>query len=273
MNILTAVVTGAASGIGRSLAEALARQGAHVVIADIEMARAEETAAAIRLAGGDAVAMFADHADRVSLFALADACFDHLGHVDLLIANAGVGAGGALYSTPERNMDWVLAVNLTGPIHLCQAFLPRMIAQSEPSRFVITASEHGLGMPDRGAQASIYTVSKHGAMGVAETLRRDLKDSQVAVSVICPAVVSTDIWNTFRNRHDRFGGPRTIAAPPNNEGALTPEIAAQRIMAGIEAGEYYLFTHGKDVAEVHVARAREIEEALVRFANAYGAEA
>ncbi len=273
MTYETAVITGAASGIGQALAQALAAQGTRVVIADIEVERAEESAAAIRATGGDAVAMFADHADRETLFTLAAECFDHLGYIDLVIANAGVGAGGPLFTTPERNMDWVLAVNLTGPIHLAQAFLPRMTDRIAPSRFIVTASEHALGLPHRGGQASIYTVSKHGALAVAETLRRDLASTSVAVSVICPAVVTTDIWNPFRNPHDRFGGPRIVAERPISQEGLEPEIAAQRILAGIEAGEFYLFTHGKDVAEVHSERSNEIDAALNRFAERYGAEA
>jgi NAD(P)-dependent dehydrogenase (short-subunit alcohol dehydrogenase family) len=269
----TAVITGAASGIGLALAQALATRGHRVVVADIEMERAEDRVAAIRAAGGDAVAMFVDHADRASLMMLADRSFDHLGHVDLVIANAGVGAGGPLFRTPERNIDWVLAVNLTGPIHLSQAFLPRMIDQHGASRFVITASEHAVGLPHRGGQASIYTVSKHGALGVAETLRRDLASTSVAVSVICPGLVTTDIWNPFRNRHDRFGGARLMSERPDSQIGLEPEIAAERILAGMAANEFYLFTHGKDVAEVHATRAREIEAALDRFEANYGAEA
>ncbi len=273
MAINTAVITGAASGIGRALAVALAAQGTRVIVADIESERAEETAQAIRSAGGDALSLFADHADRASLFALADQSFAHLGTVDLVVANAGVGAGGALFSTPDRNIDWVFAVNLVGPIHLSQAFLPRMIAQSTPSRFVITASEHALGLPGRGGSASVYTVSKHGALAVAETLRRDLAGTPVSTAVICPAVVATDIWNTFRNRHDRFGGPRTLEQPAAETGSIDPATAAARILAGLEADEFYLFTHGKDVAEVHASRASEIEGALARFAERFGEEA
>jgi NAD(P)-dependent dehydrogenase (short-subunit alcohol dehydrogenase family) len=269
----TAVITGAASGIGQALAEALAAGGTRVVVADIELERAEESAAAIRAAGGDAIAIFADHADPVSLHTLADECFDHLGNIDLVIANAGVGAGGPLFTTPERNMDWVFAVNLTGPIHLAQAFVPRMAERLAPSRFIVTASEHALGLPHRGGQASVYTVSKHGALAVAETLRRDLASTSVAVSVICPAVVTTDIWNPFRNRHDRFGGPRIMTERPASQEGLEPEIAAARILAGIDAGEFYLFTHGRDVAEVHDERSNEISAALARFAERYGSAA
>jgi NAD(P)-dependent dehydrogenase (short-subunit alcohol dehydrogenase family) len=269
MNI---VITGGATGIGAALAKAIAGRGGKVVIGDIDLDTAEATAAEIREAGGIAWAFAADHADADSLEALAASAFEYLGHIDLVFANAGVGAGGPLYSTPQRNIDWVLAVNLVGPIALARAFVPKLIAQNRPARFIVTASEHGLGLPTRGGQASIYTVSKHGALAVAETLRRDLADTPIAVSVICPAVVISEIWNPLRTRHERFGGPRFVSEEHRSSqaGGLPADIAAQRILAGIEAGEFYLLTHGNDIAEVHKARADEIQGALERFTTRYG---
>jgi NAD(P)-dependent dehydrogenase (short-subunit alcohol dehydrogenase family) len=269
---MNTVITGGATGIGAALAKAIAGRGGKVVIGDIDLENAEKTAAEIREAGGIAWAFAADHADPDSLETLAISAFEYLDRVDLVFANAGVGAGGPLYSTPQRNIDWVFAVNLVGPIALARAFAPRLIAQASPARFIITASEHGVGLPARGGQASIYTVSKHGALAVAETLRRDLTNTNVAVSVICPAVVISEIWNPLRTRHDRFGGPRVVgeAHRSSQAGGLSADIAAQRILAGIDAGEFYLLTHGNDIAEVHKARADEIDGALARFAARYG---
>jgi NAD(P)-dependent dehydrogenase (short-subunit alcohol dehydrogenase family) len=169
----------------------------------------------------------------------------------------------------------VFAVTLVGPVALARAFVPRLIAQDSPARFIVTASEHGVGLPARGGQASIYTVSKHGALGVAETLRRDLAETNVAVSVICPAVVISEIWNPLRTRHDRFGGPRFMGKEHRDSqaGGLSADVAAQRILAGIDAGEFYLLTHGNDIAEVHRTRADEIDGALERFASRYGDDA
>jgi NAD(P)-dependent dehydrogenase (short-subunit alcohol dehydrogenase family) len=268
------VVTGGASGIGAALVRLLASQGASVVIADIEIDRAEAVAADIRAARGDAVAVLADHADQASLDALADTAFERFATVDLVVANAGVGVAGALHLTPQRNLDWVLAVNLGGPIGLAQAFVPRMIDQESPSCFAITGSEHSLGLPERGGTASAYTVSKHAVLGVAETLRRDLADTGVAVSIICPAMVATDIWNPLRTRHERFGGPRVTdesRRPPATLGLPATE-AATRVLAGLESGEFYVLTHGADIADVHHARAREIDDTLARFRERYGTD-
>ena len=273
--IMNAVITGGATGIGAALARAIAGRGGKVVIGDIDLNSAEATAAEIREAGGIAWAFSADHADAQSLETLAATAFEYLGQVDLVFANAGVGAGGPLYSTPQRNIDWVFAVNLIGPIALARAFVPRLIAQGSASRFIVTSSEHGVGLPARGGQASIYTVSKHGVLAIAETLRRDLAETPVAVSVICPALVISEIWNPLRTRHERFGGPRFMSEEHRDSqaGGLPADVAAQRILAGIDAGEFYLLTHGRDIAEVHADRAREIEGALERFAARYGGDA
>jgi NAD(P)-dependent dehydrogenase (short-subunit alcohol dehydrogenase family) len=271
----TAVITGAAAGIGAALAAQLAAENSQVVLADVELEKAEAQAQAIRSQGGKAQAVHLDQANPDSVGALAAYVLDRVGVPDLVIANAGVGAGGALHTTPRRNIDWVLGVNLLGPISLAQAFVPAMIAAGAPCRFALTASEHALGLPARGGSASIYTLSKHGALGIAETLRRDLAATCVTVSVICPAIVNTDIWNTMRNRPDHLGGPRLLSAEhrPDPAEGLSSEVAARRIVEGLEAGEFYIFTHGADVAEVHRARADEIDQALARFAKRYGEEA
>ncbi len=268
--IETAVVTGAASGIGLGLARALVAQGSRVVLADIELDRAQ--AAATEL-GDAAIALPVDQADEARIIALAERAFATLGRVDAVFANAGVGAGGPIYKTPQRTIDWVLSVNLMGPLWLARAFVPRLIAQERPSRFVVTGSEHSLGLPDRGGQASIYTISKHAILGFAETLRRDLVETQVGVSIICPAVVTTDIWNPLRTRHERFGGPRIMHERPTGQVGIDPDTAATRILDGLAANEFYVFTHGSDIAEVHEAQSGEIEAALGRFAERYGEDA
>lgn len=273
--IKSVAITGAASGIGGALVHKLAASGARVLIGDIDLAGAQATVDAIRAAGGDALAAFADHADPASIAAFADLAFEELPPIDLVIANAGVGAGGPLYSTPQRNVDWVLAVNVGGPIAMAQSFCPRLIAAGRPARFALTASEHALGLPPRGGQASIYTVSKHAALGVAETLRRDLAETPVRVSVICPGMVVSEIWNPLRTRHDRFGGPRQLDGQyaVENRTGMAADLAADRILDGFAADEFFVLTHGQDVAAVAQARHDDFAVARARFAARYGEDA
>jgi NAD(P)-dependent dehydrogenase (short-subunit alcohol dehydrogenase family) len=266
----SAVITGAASGIGLALARTLAARGARLVLADIEFERAQAEAALI---GDAAIALPVDHADEASIAALATEARARLGAVDAVFANAGVGAGGAIHTTPQRNIDWVMAVNLMGPIWLSRHFVPAMIESGRAGRFVVTGSEHSLGLPPRGGQASIYTISKHAVLGFAQTLRRDLADSGVAVSIICPGLVTTEIWNTLRNRHERFGGPRIVADRPGGQEGLDPALAAHRILDALADGEFYVFTHGADLADVSGEQADEIAAALARFKARYGENA
>jgi NAD(P)-dependent dehydrogenase (short-subunit alcohol dehydrogenase family) len=268
MGITSAVITGGASGIGAALAKKFAFAGAQVVVADINVERAEATASEICADGGNAIAIHVDHADEASIEKLSATCFAHLGQIDAVFANAGVGAGGPIHTTPQHNIDWILRVNLMGPLWMARHFASKMAEQKTPSRFIITGSEHSLGLPSRGGQASIYTLSKHAVLGLAETLRRDLANTNVAVSIICPAVVNTEIVaNSMRARHAQYGGPREV---PNNSGGLVgidADSAAEYILSGIEADEFYLFTHHVDIAEVHSARSAEINAALERFAK------
>ncbi len=262
-----AVITGGASGIGLALGQALAAKGAAVVLADIEGPKAEAAAQAIRDQGGAALGCFVDVADPASNQALADFAFERFGRVTLVFLNAGIGAGGAIHKASRANITWTFEVNVMGTIDGVRAFAPRLLEQDIPSRLVITASEHGLGLPVRGGQATPYTASKHALVGLAEAMARDYVDTPLAVSVLCPGLVVSEIWNGFRNRHEKFGGPRQLdeAFGRESQAGLPACVAAERILRGVEADEFFLFTHGRDIAEVARPRAEAIEGALARF--------
>jgi NAD(P)-dependent dehydrogenase (short-subunit alcohol dehydrogenase family) len=137
----TAVITGAASGIGLGLAREAARRGIWMVLADRDEAALREVAAALP----DALAVPTDVADPVAVQALADAAFDHLGSVDLLFNNAGIMATGFTWEIEPARWDASLAVNIGGVLNGLRAFVPRMIAAGTPSRIVNTASVGGFG--------------------------------------------------------------------------------------------------------------------------------
>lgn len=270
-----AVVTGGASGIGLALCAALAAEGARVLIADVETEKAEARAADLRGRGFDALGHAVDVANRASVETLADTAFSRFGAVDLLFNNAGVGVGGPLEKIRQGTFDWIVGVNFTGIYHGVAAFAPRMLASGVPCRIVNTASEHALGLPSRGGMATAYTATKHAVLGLSDGMRRDYAGTNLAVSVLCPGLVQSEIWNSYRNRPATAGGPRELDekfAAENRRG-LPADIAATRILDQLADGEFYLFTHGADLREVAEPRAAEVAAALAAFAERYGADA
>jgi NAD(P)-dependent dehydrogenase (short-subunit alcohol dehydrogenase family) len=238
-----AVVTGGGSGIGRALAEALAREGARVVVADVDEAGMAAVVAAIRGLGGEAVAVRTDVTDLEQVERLADRAWDAFGRVHILCNNAGVVVHGGLERATHRDWEWVLGVNLWGVIHGLEAFLPRMIAQREPGHVLNTASMAGL-IATQGL--GIYNTSKYAVVGLSETLAKDLRPYGIGVSVLCPMGVATQIRAADRNRPARL---RNAAGAPAGEPVelmgrtLKPEEVATMALAAIRADRLYVITH------------------------------
>ncbi len=245
------------------------------MLADVDADGAFAAAEEIRSQGAEAFAMAYDASNPGDADQLADAAFASLGDVRLVVLNAGVGAGGALPLMRPQNFDWVFAVNVSGLFHGVRAFAPRMLAQARPSRIALTGSEHAFGLPSRGGLATAYTASKHAVHGLAAGLRRDLAETALGVSLICPGLVATAIWNSARARPARFGGPRALTSAPAEFAAsgLAPDLAARRIHEQLAAGEFYVFTHGQDIREVALERAGEVSAALDRFTERDGGDA
>jgi NAD(P)-dependent dehydrogenase (short-subunit alcohol dehydrogenase family) len=204
-----AVVTGGGSGIGRALVDVFAREGARIVVADIEEARAIEAADAVRGRGGHALAARTDVTDLAQVQALADRAFSEFGSVDVLCNNAGVAIWGSLAEATHRDWQWVLGVNLWGVIHGLEAFLPRMIAGKRRGHVVNTASMAGL-VATRGL--GIYNTSKYAVVGLSETLAKDLAPHGIGVSVLCPMGVATRIRASDRNRPHHLRNERADEA-------------------------------------------------------------
>ncbi len=194
-----AVVTGAASGIGRALCIALANAGARVAVADVDDAGMAGTVAEVEKAGGAAVAVRTDVSRLADVEALAERVFSRWSAVHVLCNNAGVALRGSLDTATHRDWEWVIGVNLWGVIHGIEAFVPRMIQRGESGHIVNTASMAGL-IASQGL--GVYNTTKYAVVGLSETLQKDLRPYNIGVSVLCPMGVSTAIRGSERNRPD-----------------------------------------------------------------------
>jgi NAD(P)-dependent dehydrogenase (short-subunit alcohol dehydrogenase family) len=260
----SAVVTGGASGIGRALAEALAREGMRLAVADIDGAAAESTAAELRVMGAEALGFECDVSERASVEALAQAAHAAFGPVAVLCNNAGVANFKKAQDMEDRDWNWVLGVDLVGVVNGIQAFLPAMVARGEPGHVLNTASIAGL-VAGYVPGLAAYTTAKYGVVGLSESLRIDLAEVSIGVSVICPGGVLTNIRDSGRHRPPAFGGPRPITVLPGVPDAdpatrLTPEIVAEMAVRAIKENQMYVLTHQSTRAGVE-RRFRAILEA------------
>jgi NAD(P)-dependent dehydrogenase (short-subunit alcohol dehydrogenase family) len=245
-----AVITGAASGIGRALAERCAAEGMKVVLADVENGALQQTAEAMRAAGAGVLAVPTDVSKAADVEALARATLDAHGAVHLLCNNAGVAAGGAAWECSLEDWAWVLGVNLWGVIHGIRSFVPHMLAQGAEGHIVNTASLAGLtSLPGTPA----YTVSKHGVVALSESLVKELAmaGGTIGVSVLCPGFVRTNIADAARNRPAELGAPAvTDDTSPAAQmvraaiaGGMPPEAVAEQVLAAVRENRFYILTH------------------------------
>ena len=212
----TAVVTGAGSGIGRSLARRWADEGMRVVLADVEADALTRTAEAI---GGGALAVPTDVTVADDLERLAARAYETFGSVDVLCNNAGVFQGGLLWECTDADFEWTLRVNLWGILHGIRAFVPRMLAAGTEAHVVNTISMAGLAStPFSGP----YNVSKFAAMAATECLAHDLATigAPITVSAVCPGLVDTEISRSRRNR------PESLATEQHEGGAFVERALA-----------------------------------------------
>jgi NAD(P)-dependent dehydrogenase (short-subunit alcohol dehydrogenase family) len=232
----TAVVTGAASGMGRAFADRLARAGMRIVLADIEPAPLHAAVAELEAQGAIALAMVTDVSKERDMNALRTRALDEFGSVDVVCLNAGVAGGtGPMETLTVGDWQWTLGVNLWGIIHGIHTFVPELKRQ-DSGHVVITASIAGLtSFPNMGP----YNVTKHSAVAIAETLFSELRDqgSSVGVSCLCPGIVHTNIITSERNR------PEALRRP-----LIEPERTDEDLNRG--RASYEIFMNAKPPHEV-----------------------
>ena len=258
-----AVVTGAASGIGRATATRLAQEGMKVVIADIDETGLSLVADELIAAGHDAVAVPTDVSSQKEIEALRDAALDTYGAVHVVHNNAGVVASGAIEQISLDLWNWVLDVDLWSVIHGVRTFAPLLKAQGE-GHIVNTASTAGLqANPGIGP----YNVAKFGVVALSETLRLEFDGSGVGVSVLCPGPVNTQIVAAERNLPSGVAASSGAVADRFRSGAaavlagqgLDPADVAGMVLDGILTNRFWILTHPDwvDKMEERVALMRD----------------
>lgn len=199
-----AVITGGASGVGRALAEALAKEGAKVVVSDVEAKALDDVITSLKAEGYECFGQKADVTSGDSMKALADATLEQYGAIHMVFANAGVGTGegGMMWEYDMNDWEWGFRVNTWGVINTINAFMPKLVEQNEEAHFVVTGSGNGafLIMPN----TPIYTATKAAVQAITENLHYQLlmAQSPVKVSALFPGphVVNSGIFNSERNR-------------------------------------------------------------------------
>jgi len=234
MSFDTAVVTGAGSGLGRAFCEELGARGARVVASDVDPAAAEETAARVRKAGGDATAIRCDVADPAQVDALADAARAWCGDVDLIVNNAGVAVAGRFEKIALEDWTWIVGVNLWGVVHGCRAFVPAMRSRKR-GHVINVASAAGLLATPKMAP---YNVTKAGVVALSETLHAELAPDGVHVSVLCPTFFQTNIARGSRGVVDEKmrGLMEKLMARSRIQ---APEVA-RAALAGVAKNQLYV---------------------------------
>lgn len=262
----TAVVTGAASGIGRALADAFAAEDMAVVLADVEVEPLEAAGAELRERGATVETVRCDVADRGDVVGLAEAAYGAFGAVHVVCNNAGVsGPMGPIWQATDKDWAWVLGVNLMGVVHGIQAFVPRMVAGGEEGHVVNTSSVLGLS----GGSGSIYSVTKHGVTRLTEGLWHDLRaaGSSISASVLCPGMIATRIVTAERNRpahlRDDEDDPavaqfrETVEAHFLAEGMPPAEVAAM-VVDAVRTDRFWVLTHPEQIKPQVERRARSV---------------
>jgi NAD(P)-dependent dehydrogenase (short-subunit alcohol dehydrogenase family) len=263
----TAIVTGAASGIGLGIATALAEAGANVVMADIQKDAVEQAAHGLSGTNKRVMPVRIDVTQEQSVLdALAEAK-RAFGKLHIACNNAGVPMHGSkLIDVPPADWTFVIGVNIWGIIHGIRHFVPAILEHGEDGHIVNTASVAGF-QNRRGTNQGPYSMSKYAAVSLSEALEHELEGTNIGVSVLCPGPINTNIARGARNRPEHMGGPQVraideaVLAERLTTTGLDPKIVGERVVDAIRAKIFYAFVSAVP-AETIKARHRRIEEAL-----------
>ena len=257
-----AVITGAASGIGRALADRCVQEGMKAVLADVEAEPLATAEASLKASGATVLAVQTDVSQVRDVEALAQKTMEAFGAVHVLCNNAGVGTEAAVWESTLAEWEWIVGVNLWGVVHGVRVFVPLMLAQDAECHIVNTASTAGLiSGPGLGA----YKVTKHGVVTLSETLHHELAErgAKVKVSVLCPGIVNTRIMESARNRPGDLPptGPRGPASEERWEAlrrlvpaGMPAAQVADAVFEALRKDRFYILTHpeGKEAVRTRM---------------------
>ena len=227
----TAVITGAASGIGRALALGLAQQGCNLALADINQSGLEQTEKQVAPYAGSVSLHHCDVSKREALQHLHNAVLQSHNSVQLLINNAGVDVDGRFDEITDEDLDWILSINLWGVVHGCRAFLPTLKEQDEAHIVNISSLFGIIGVPGHAA----YSTSKFAVRGLSEALSNELSQTNVNVTCVHPGGIQTDIVRNSRmlNENER----QARVASFDRVARVSADTAASRIIRAIQRNQ------------------------------------
>ena len=272
-----AFVTGGASGIGLAMVRAFTGAGMRVAVADIEQAALDRVADEFAESNAEVITLQVDVNQRDALEAAADETERAFGAVHVLCNNAGVVVAGSVETMTWKDWDWLMNVNVHGVVNGVQVFLPRLLAHGD-GHIVNTASMAGQFAPPN---MSVYNTTKYAVVGLSETMRADLAEQGIGVSVLCPGVVRTNIGASGRNRPEALRLPDHTdelvmgdAAPSDAEraaalqrifaDALDPQVVGDMVLQAVLASDPYIFPH-PDTQSAFDGRVAEIHASFERW--------
>jgi len=252
----TALITGGAGGIGLGMALAFSRAGMKIALADLVPDRLEKALAAVRATGAQAMSVLLDVSDFGAWREAVDEVESALGPISLLCNNAGIGGGGVLAEADPVRWRMVININLLGPFYGCRTLLPRMLARGDEAHIVNTASLSGLRS---NAGMSAYDASKHGVVGMSDSLRAELKGTNVGLSVLYPGTVRTEFVDNSAAiaASSHCGGQSkldTEIAELLKDG-IDPSRVGEQVLRALLEERYHIYTHShwRPIIEAHFA--------------------
>ena len=269
----TAVISGGAEGIGLSIAKALGEQKMNIVLADIDEKNLLKSSTELESLGIPVLGALLDVADEMQWKSVADKAIEKFGKVHIVVNNAGVGGdSGPIENQETEGWQWALGVNLMGVVYGAKVMTPLIKDHGEGGWILNVSSMAGMGgVPYSGA----YTASKAAVVALSESWAAELQDKSIGVSVLCPAFVQTRIYDSERNRPDKYKSENYQIENESSFSKQTKQmvkdgidvsIVGKRVVEAINHGELYIFTH-PNYRQVNQERFNGIDEAFARSAE------